>query len=97
MREVVNTATSKCPDSRGWKELCQAALSELDANKLPERIAQAEKAIMTRARELVPDAGNNIEEEQALDDAMFSLHALRSTLKCSPTQRTRDFEHLKTA
>jgi hypothetical protein len=35
-----------------------------------------------RARELFDSAEDNIEEEQAVDDAMYALHALRSALKC---------------
>ena len=37
---------------------------------------------MIPARELFDSAGDNIEEEQAIDDAMYALHALRSALKC---------------
>jgi hypothetical protein len=39
-------------------------------------------ALVTRARELFHSPGDNIEEEQAVDDAMYALHALRSALKC---------------
>ena len=49
-----------------------------DKTKLPERIAQAEKALALRARELFNVAGDNIEEEEALDDTMYALHALRN-------------------
>ena len=69
---------SKTPDSRLWRQLYRAALSELDKNKLPQRIAQAEKAIVLRARELFQAAGDNGEETEALDDVMYALHALRS-------------------
>jgi hypothetical protein len=54
----------------------------LDASKVSDRIAEAETALVIRARELVDSAGDNIEEEQAVDDAMYALHALRSALKC---------------
>jgi hypothetical protein len=43
--------------------------------KLPERIAEAERAVVLRARELFQAAGDNGEETEALDDVM---HALRS-------------------
>ena len=59
--------------------LVQAALFEIDKTRLPERIAQAEEALVVRARELFHIAGDNIEEEQALDDTMYALHALRNT------------------
>jgi hypothetical protein len=54
----------------------------LDANKVSDRIVEAERALVTRARELFQSAGDNIEEGQAVDDAMYALHALRSALKC---------------
>src|ERR1035437_1921651 len=41
----------------------------------------------TRAHELFHSAGDNIEEEQAVDDAMYALHALRSALKCRPNAK----------
>ena len=45
------------------------------------RIAEAKKEIVQRARELFQENRNNIEEEQALDSAMCTLHVFRSTLK----------------
>src|SRR6267154_4639192 len=47
--------------------------------RLPGRIALAEKALALRARELFYVAG----EEQALDDTMYALHALRNTSQTS--------------
>ena len=67
---------------RVWPQLYKAALFELDANKVSDRIAEAETALVTRARELFHSTGDNIEEEQAVDDAMYALHAFRSALKC---------------
>ena len=72
----MNTGSSGSLDSRAWRGLYRAALFEIDEIKLPERIAQAEKAIALRARDLFHTAGDNIEEGQALDDAMYALHAL---------------------
>jgi hypothetical protein len=63
--------------------LYKAALFEVDNTTLPERIVQAEKAIAQRARELFHIAGDNFEEEQALDDTMYALHALRNTSQTS--------------
>jgi hypothetical protein len=37
-----------------------------------------------RARELFHSAGDNIEKEHAIDDAMYALHDLRSALKYRP-------------
>ncbi len=74
----MSTGVSKSLDSRYWRQLYKAALSEIDNSKLPERIAQAEKAVVLRARELFQAAGDNGEESEALDDVMYALHALRS-------------------
>ena len=78
----MNTGTLGSPYKRVWAQFYKAALFELDANKVPDRIAKAETALVTRARELFDSAGDNIEEGQAVDDAMYALHALRSALKC---------------
>ena len=43
----------------------QETLLKVDNARLPERIAQAEKALVLRARELFHIAGDNIEEEQS--------------------------------
>jgi len=69
------------PYKRVWAQFYKAALFELDANKVSDRIAEAERALVARGRELFHSAGDNIEEEQAVDDAMYALHALRSALK----------------
>lgn len=73
---------SKPSDTRDWRQLYRAALAEIDKTKLPERIAEAEKAIVLRARELFHGRGDrssdNGEETGALDQVMYSLHALRS-------------------
>jgi hypothetical protein len=74
----MSTGISKFPDSRYWRELYRAALYEIDKSKLPERIAEAEKAVVLRARELFQAAGDNGEETEALDDVMYALHALGS-------------------
>lgn len=77
----MNTGNSKSQDSIAWRDLYKAALFECDKTRLPDRIARAEKAVVVRARELFHMAGDNIEEEQALDDTMYALHALRNTLQ----------------
>jgi len=79
----MNTGISNSLDSRVWRGLYKAALFEVDKTRLPERIAQAEEALVVRARELFHIAGDNIEEEQALDDTMYALRALRNTSQTS--------------
>ena len=70
----MSTGISKSPDSRYWRQLYRAALFEIEESKLPARIAEAEKAVVPRERELFQAAGDNGEETEA----MYALHALRS-------------------
>jgi hypothetical protein len=95
----MNTAVCKSSDSGSWKDLYQAAILEPDMNKLPERIAEAESALVLRARELFYATGNEAEERESLDGAMCILHALRSSLKHRPTSvdNINDFAVLKQA
>src|ERR1035438_10548730 len=83
---IMNTGSSNS-DSTEWRDLYKAALFEVDNARLPERIAQAERALALRARELFHIAGDNIEEEQALDDTMYALHALRNTSQTRSEER----------
>jgi hypothetical protein len=78
----MNTALSKSQDVQTWRHLYRAALFEANPGRLLGRIAEAERALVLRARELFAASGDNIEEEQALDDAMYALRALRGTVAC---------------
>jgi hypothetical protein len=76
---MMNRTTPRFP-GRSWRELYTAALFETDGSQIPTRIADAEKAIVDRARELFAAGTDTIEEDQALDDALYALHALQSCL-----------------
>ena len=69
------------PTLRNWRELYTAALFETDHKRSPLRIADAEKAIVARARELFAAGSDTIEEDQALDDALYALRALQNCLQ----------------
>ena len=72
-RGIMNTGSSKSLDSGAWRKLYTAVLFEVDKTKLPKRIAQAEKALALRARELFYAAGDSTaEEEQAPVEAIPS-------------------------
>jgi hypothetical protein len=60
-----------------WHVLYQAALFETDRSKVPERISEAERAILTRIKELFAVTNDHIEEDLVLDDALYALRALR--------------------
>jgi hypothetical protein len=74
--------TNQTPQTllHGWRELYCAALFETDKNRIPNRIVDAEKAIVARARELFSAGADTIEEDQALDDALYALRALQNCL-----------------
>ena len=61
-----------------WHELYRAALFEPDRDKIPDRIAEAENAILLRMRELFAVEADHIEEDLVLDDALYALRALRT-------------------
>ena len=65
--------------AKGWRDLYVAALMESDKERVPSRIAEAEVAIVERARLLFTSSGDNIQEE-ALDDALYALRALKTCL-----------------
>ena len=71
--------------TQSWKELYHATINESDLNKLPERITDAENALVLRARELFYTSDDTFGEEESLDEAMYILHALRSSLKQRPS------------
>jgi hypothetical protein len=74
------TLTTHLQHSQNWQNLYVAALMEGNQEKVPSLISAAELAIKARARELFRAEGDNIQEEESLDDALYALHALRSCL-----------------
>ena len=72
------TVVAHYPSNTNWRDLYVAALLEMNEDKLPDLIAQAESAIVERARELFSAAGDNIQEQENLDDALYALRALKS-------------------
>jgi hypothetical protein len=59
-----------------WRALYVAALFENDQKRMVYRIAEAKKALIQRARELFQTAGDHLQEQSAIEDALQSLHAL---------------------
>ena len=59
-----------------WRAFYLAALFETDEKQVGQRILDAKKALVGRARELFPAAGDHIQEETAIDEAFQTLHTL---------------------
>ena len=76
--------------SKNWKELYRAALYETDKNKVSERIANAEWALALRARELFHTGREHLQEQQAVDAAIYALHALRRTATSASGRKGTD-------
>jgi len=64
----------------GWHVLYHAALFETDRNKVLRLIEEAEKAILSRIKELFLSSADHIEEDVVLDDALYALRALRNCI-----------------
>jgi hypothetical protein len=56
-------------------------LFETDKDRIPVRINDAERAIVERARELFAAGTDTIDEDEALDDALYALRALQNCLE----------------
>lgn len=81
MSQVPAYPASLRPALQPWRQLYTAALFETEKERIPVRIAEAEKAIVARARELFSATSDTIEEDQALDDALYALRALQNCLQ----------------
>lgn len=76
----MSTVTSYNSPQLAWHSLYQAALFETDRNKIPRLIEEAEKAILSRIKELFVSSADHIEEDVVLDDALYALRALRNCI-----------------
>lgn len=69
----------KNPIHRDWKEIYKAALFEDDNSKIPQRIAEAERALAARALELFGASDDPIREQRAMENARYFLRVLGTT------------------
>jgi len=74
----INPVDDTRNSTAAWHDLYRAALFETDRDKVPQRIAEAEHAILTRIKELFGVDADHIEEDQVLDDALYAIRALRN-------------------
>ena len=64
-----------------WKAKYRAAVLETNRQGLPREIAEAEGAIIARARELFQKTGGDVDlEREELDEVLYTLQAFRSVL-----------------
>jgi hypothetical protein len=80
----MTTAFSPCPKRTDWRPLYKAAILETDKKILPQRVLLAEAAVIARRREIFYAGGTAeekealAEEKEALEDALYGLHAFRT-------------------
>lgn len=72
---------------RSWRGLYKAALFETDASKLPLRIEEARRELVSRPRELFATSPNCDGEVEAIEDALYALHALENCMKLDTKDR----------
>lgn len=66
-----------CPTHTNWKTLYRAAILETNRSLVPQRVSEAEEAVLAREREIFYDS-SDLEEEEALEDALYALRALKT-------------------
>jgi hypothetical protein len=76
----MNTASPSCPDPGDWQALYRAAILETDRNAIPQKVSQAEVAVLARGRQLFYDGGTG-EEKESLEDALYALRAFKTACK----------------
>jgi hypothetical protein len=62
---------------QNWKVLYRAAIFETNRGAIPKRVLEAEKAVLSRGRELFRQIGT-IDEKEALEDALYALRAYKT-------------------
>jgi hypothetical protein len=60
-----------------WKTLYRAAILETNKGVLSKRVSEAEKAVLAREREVFYGHAS-VEEQEALEDALYALRAFRT-------------------
>ena len=63
--------------NRNWRTLYRAAILETNKRVLPQRVSEAEDAVVARKREILYGNGSP-EEKEALEDALYALRAFRT-------------------
>jgi hypothetical protein len=73
----MTTALPPCLNRTDWRPLYRAAILETNRSVLPQRVSEAEEAVIARGREIFCANATN-EEKEALEDALYALRAFRT-------------------
>jgi hypothetical protein len=72
--------TVPSPKHKDWKILYRAAILEPNSYAVPQRVFEAEEAVIARGREIFYRNGDPQEEEE-LEDALYALRAFKTALQ----------------
>ncbi len=77
----MSTALSPYPNRTDWRTLYRAAILETNKKDLPQRVSEAEEAVVMRGREIFYDPAtlDDLDEKEALEDALYALRAFRTS------------------
>jgi hypothetical protein len=73
----MNTAFPLCPADTDWRTLYRAAILESNKSVIPQRVSEAEAAVLARGREVFYGHGT-LEEKESLEDALYALRAFKT-------------------
>lgn len=73
----MTTAFPPCLKHTDWRPLYRAAILETNKSTVAQRVLDAEKAVIARRREIFYADGTP-EETEALEDALYALHAFKT-------------------
>jgi len=63
-----------------WRVLYRIAILETDRSIIPQRIAEAERAILSRGRQMFYSHAS-LQEHDALEDSLYALRVYRAALQ----------------
>ena len=75
----MTTAFLPRPTHVEWRALYRAAILETDKTIIPQKVSEAETAVLARGREIFYGPGT-VDEKEALEDALYALRAFRNSL-----------------
>lgn len=73
----MNPQNSPSLHSVNWRTLYRAAIFETNRSVIPNRVMEAERAVLARGRELFRQIGT-MDEKEALEDALYALRAYKT-------------------
>lgn len=68
------------PTHAKWQVLYRSVILETDKTIIPQKVREAEAAVLARGREIFYGPAT-VDEKEALEDALYALRAFRNSLE----------------